>query len=717
MAKDLRLIPAPRSLVRGTGGWAMPAKVVMTLPASQSNTGGWGAVEFGRRAGEVTGRRFVAAKGPGGGGDISVRLDAAMHATLADSIRDQSYRLEIRPEGVEIAAPSAAGIFYAFQTLLQIMRAACGESRNLNRRPRPGGRRSGNMQRRCVLPCLTIFDYPDFARRGVYHDTARGKVPKLKTVLRLVEDLAHLKYNEFQLYIENNYEFRRHPEMYDDTDPFTAEELRKIDAHCRERHIDFVPSLTSLGHFEKILSRPRYRPLAEAEPEQLKAIGAPVWHEAGPWSLAVADPGSKVLLGEMYAEFAPNFSSGQFNICCDEAYDLGRVRSKELADKIGTGRMYVDWINFCDTLVKKHHPGASIQMWGDIILNHPELIAQLPPDATLLEWGYEHDHKFEEHCAVFAERLGKMEENKKGKHGKEKSRGGSGRSFYVAPGTSSWLTLSSRTKNACGNIHNAAAAGLKYGARGILVTDWGDHGHQQLLSASLLAFAYGAAAGWHLAATPNPCAESEKSSSKSRKSAMGAVLAAVSAQFFLDPAAQFAGLAYDLGLTYERLGWQRFNASLDHFLFREKWDFANYVNRAPAGALGGTIAAAKRLEKAFKAAACEHPDAEQIREEFLFTCREIVHTCRRTLLRQAWLAADPAKRNPEEEALRNKPPKALPGHFRREMTALRKEVRQLEKEFARLWLARNKRSRLEDVRAEFRRLEKEYVNFAKSSLP
>ncbi len=248
------------------------------------------------------------------------------------------------------------------------------------------------------------------------------------------------------------------------------------------------------------MSRPKFRHLAEAEPAELKAIGAPVWHEAGPWSLCVTDPGAKRLLADMYADFAPNFSSGQFNICCDEAYDLGKVRSKKLADKIGTGQMYVDWINYCNELVQKHSLGRGIQMWGDIILNHPELIGQLPGDATLLEWGYEQDHKFDEHCNIFAERLRGEEKKKKEK----KKKIVNSRSFYVAPGTSSWLTFSARTKNACGNIHAAAVAGLKYGARGILVTDWGDHGHQQMLSVSMVPFAYGAAAGWNLGATPDP---------------------------------------------------------------------------------------------------------------------------------------------------------------------------------------------------------------------
>ncbi len=218
----------------------------------------------------------------------------------------------------------------------------------------------------------------------------------MDTLLQLIDDLGHLKINEFQIYIENTFEFRRHPQMYDDTTPFTAEEILLLDAACRARHIDFVPSLTSLGHFEKILKRPTFRHLAEADPDELKKAGIKTWCD-DPWTLCVTDPAAKQFLKEMYDEFVPNFSSPQFNICCDESWDLGKGRSKELADKIGVGQMYVDWVNYCNTLSKSH--GKRIQMWGDIILNHPELISQLPADATLLEWGYESHHAFDEHCA------------------------------------------------------------------------------------------------------------------------------------------------------------------------------------------------------------------------------------------------------------------------------------------------------------------------------
>jgi hypothetical protein len=254
-------------------------------------------------------------------------------------------------------------------------------------------------------------------------------------------------------------------------------------------------------------------------------------------------------------------------------------------------------------------------------------------------------------------------------------------------------------------MHNAATNGLKHGAAGMLVTDWGDLGHQQLLAVSLASFAYGAAAGWNLAVTPNP--------HDAAASAVTPLLQAMSYHLFQDPSGTFAGLAYDLGLMYERFGWQRFNGSVDWFLFREKWDFANYVNRAVPKNLPKVVAACEKLAPRFAAAELLRPDGDLLKAEFVFTCDEIVHTCRRTALRQAWLAADPAKRNPEEETLRNKPPRPLPATFRQEMKALGTDAKTLRRQYEGLWLARNKRSRLADVTKEFDRLVTEYTAFAK----
>ena len=66
----------------------------------------------------------------------------------------------------------------------------------------------------------------------------------------------------------------------------------------------------------------------------------------------------------------------------------------------------------------------------------------------------------------------------------------------MCPGTSTWQTIVGSYDNALGNLLNAAENGRKNGAKGYLVTDWGDHGHWQPQLVSYPGFLYGAAVSW-----------------------------------------------------------------------------------------------------------------------------------------------------------------------------------------------------------------------------
>ena len=68
--------------------------------------------------------------------------------------------------------------------------------------------------------------------------------------------------------------------------------------------------------------------------------------------------------------------------------------------------------------------------------------------------------------------------------------------FHVCPGTSSWNSIAGRTRNCLGNLHSAAQHGLRHGATGYLITDWGDNGHWQYQPISYLGFAAGAGLSW-----------------------------------------------------------------------------------------------------------------------------------------------------------------------------------------------------------------------------
>ncbi len=615
---NIPLLPPPRRISRRPGQWELPRVgficvegrdpglllAVKSLEKSlQSRAGRWCWIETAP---------------PPKAQAIHLRLDAAIE-------HEQGYTIDIRPDRVEARAKTPVGLFYAVQTLHQITRSC---------------RRS--------WPCLHIADQPDFARRGFYHDISRGKVPKVQTILWLVEKLAELKINEFQLYIENVYAFKRHREMYADTTPLTARELKRIDKACRLRHIDFVPSLTSLGHFEKILRHPRYRPLAEAEPADLKQRGLTCWSD-DPWSLCVTDPRAKTLITEMYADFLPNFSSSQFNICCDEAYDLGVGRSQAEAQKQGVGRLYVEWIKFCADAAAEH--GKRVQLWGDIILKYPELIRELPANATVLEWGYGAQHPFLEHGKLFAS---------------------CGRPFYVCPGTSSWGSLAGRTANALANLRAAATGGLQRGAVGYLNTDWGDNGHQQLLAVSLLPMAFGAAVAWNHGLASD-----------------AAIIDAVSAQLFADSSGRIAQLAADIGNVYQRINRDPLpNSSLDFHLFREPWAQTTYLEKARQNRMASEIARLERHLATLKQLPSPNRDLALVWQELSFTIRVIRHTLRRTMLRAQ--------------------PTAAPESARREIAALIADIRRLRREFKVLWRKRNKKSRWADVDAHFKRMELEY---------
>ncbi len=360
----------------------------------------------------------------------------------------EGYKIKIHTKGIEISAASDAGRYYAAQTLKDLITIY------------------GNR-----LPTCLIKDEPDFKRRGVYLDCSRGKVPKLRTLKRLVVRLAHWKINELQLYIENVFTFKKHPAIGKGYSPFKPEEILDLQDFCKLHHIRLVGSLASFGHFEKILALPKYRRLGEL----------PGWRGfVGGTTLCPTDAGSIKLISELYSEFVPLFEAEDFNVCCDETWELGKGRSKKQAERIGTGHVYLNFVLKIYRLCRKY--GKRMNIWADIVLQYPELLKELPKNIVLLNWEYEQNGK----------NISRTKELAK-----------TGIPFMVCPGTSDWLTHGSRLPNSMANVKNFAQQGRKYHAEGLLNTDWGDNGHRNSLGVSLHSFAHGAAQSWNGKAVDN----------------------------------------------------------------------------------------------------------------------------------------------------------------------------------------------------------------------
>jgi hypothetical protein len=352
---------------------------------------------------------------------------------------------------VIIECASEAAAFYAVQTLAQIV-DQCGER----------------------LPCLSIDDFPEFEERGVYYDLARGRVPTLESLLLMADTLAHFKINQLQLYIEHTFAFRQHPKIGKGASPLTADDVLCLDAFCRNRHIELVPSLASFGHMSSMLYHPEYRDMTEdrgvGDYKDPDAGGA---HHRKAWTIAPGKRQTYDFLDSLFSEFLPLFSSSRFNVCCDETWDLGTGQSYDACKRRGKGRVYLDHILKLRTLSKRY--GKSIMFWGDIIRKYPDLVPEIPKDVILLDWGYDSHHDFNR-----VRDYARVEVP-----------------FYACPGTRGWVSLFPQLHDSAANIMGYAAAGRRSGARGLLNTDWGDGGHYNFMEYSWFGYLVGAEQSWN----------------------------------------------------------------------------------------------------------------------------------------------------------------------------------------------------------------------------
>ncbi len=484
-----------------------------------------------------------------------------------DEVPGQGYRLTVGRSGTVLEAGDEAGAFYGLQTLRQILRRYGPE-----------------------VPELEIRDYPDFPNRGYMLDVSRCKVPRMDSLYALIDRLAGLKFNHLQLYMEHTFAFPGHEVVWRDASPFTGEEIRALDTYCRDRYIELVPNLNSFGHMERWLRHPEYHYLAES-PEGF----VDPWGTRRPYgSVLKPNDDSLAFLDGLYREFLPHFTSPRFNIGCDETWELGQGWSRPLVEEKGACRVYLDFLKRIHALAESH--GRRVQFWGDIVLKNPACVAELPPSLTGMIWGYEADHPYEANCRNFFE---------------------VGIPIQVVPGTSSWKSLLGRADNCRANLESAAASGLRHGADGLLITDWGDAGHHQFFPIGLPGIVYGAALAW---------------GGKENRSID--LADALDRHVFGAQASGMGRVLLDLGAAYRETGKITSQSTLfHHLLFANPDEIDGWLEGVSVGALRNTRALLDRLAEALADAAPGCPDGELARREIALNIRMANHALERGIAR------------------------------------------------------------------------------------
>ena len=449
--------------------------------------------------------------------------------TNCNDIVEQGYRLSFSEGSVSLESSTEAGVFHGLTTLIQIYQ--------FSQEP---------------VKHFEIEDWPDLKNRGYMLDISRCKVPKMESLYSLVDSLALLKFNQFQLYTEHTFAYANHKIVWENSSPLTADEIQKLGTYCQNRYIELVPNQNSFGHLERWLKHDGYKHLAECPDGYEHPIRG--WLDHG----GTLKPGEDAanFLASLYDELLPNFQSRQINVGCDETWELGQGRSKARAEQVGKHRVYLEFLKRVAQLVNGRE--KAIQFWGDIVLEEESLVAELPDNATSLVWGYEANHPFEKQVPIFSE---------------------SGLPFYVAPGTSSWNSVGGRIENAYTNIKSAIHQAIENEAEGCLLTDWGDFGHHQPDSISFPGIIWTGCMCWCFA----------KNQKRSIESAVGRI-------FLKEPNPSVAAVLELLGSIPNYFKYSIPNATiLNKLLFQNSKDIDSWIHEIPIHELE---AARERLQEA-----------------------------------------------------------------------------------------------------------------------
>ena len=351
-----------------------------------------------------------------------------------EELGDEGYELFIDNNKVVLAANTEKGLFYGKQSLIQLIR---GSKNN-------------------KLQGVHIIDKPVLKYRGVMDDISRGPVPGMEYMKYQIRRLAELKINTLTYYTEHVVRTEKHPEFAPPAGALSIAEWKELSDYAKQYYIELIPNFQSLGHAEKVLLSPKFRNIAESNT-----------------MYALTKPETVEFMRDIYTEMIPAFDSEFFHVNCDETFDIGRGPSAEKVKELGAGRVYADYMNQLSDILREK--GKRMMMWGDIVLQHPEVLDILPKDAVMMTWEYSDYDSYNKWIDPFVAK---------------------GFDFIVCPGVLNSSRTSPDYKMAIPNIRKFIKEGVAKGAMGVLNTVW-DEGGLHTFDQDWYGVAYGAEHSWN----------------------------------------------------------------------------------------------------------------------------------------------------------------------------------------------------------------------------
>jgi len=252
---EVQIIPQPQSSELSSGTYGLPRQAVFStnLPEEDKK-------EFTEYL-----QASPFALQPEAEGTQKSVVSFTIIAPVSDQESMESYQLSVTGKGISVVAPSAAGLFYGFQSLLQLAEQEA----------------DGTFS----FPLIEIKDSPRFSYRGLHLDVSRHFRTK-EFLKKQLDAMARYKLNRFHWHLTDGagwrLEIKRYPELTEqaayrpypnwkawwkggrkyctkdapgaDGGYYTQEDVREIVEYARQRHITVIPEIEMPGHSEEVLA-------------------------------------------------------------------------------------------------------------------------------------------------------------------------------------------------------------------------------------------------------------------------------------------------------------------------------------------------------------------------------------------------------------------------------------------------------------------------------
>jgi len=374
-------------------------------------------------------------------GDINLNIVKTLADIKVDkNLYNQAYHISITKNKIEINAITEQGLFYGTMSLIQLLEQNSTQE----------------------IPTMEISDWPDMELRGISDDISRGQVSNMQNFRRIIDFIARYKMNVYMPYMEDMLQLKSYPSIGKNRGALSNKEVKEIVKYAAERYIDVIPIFQTLGHFENILTSKEFLDYAEFP---------------GAASLAVTEEKTYVFIENMLKEVFVLFPSKYINIGADESYDVGYGKSEYLTNQIGKAKVHAEHYKKVFKICKENN--KKVMMYGDVILNHTNILDLIPKDVTIVDWHYGANKRYPS-TDIFKE---------------------AGFQFIVSPSVWNFRTVFPTYQIALPNIKTIVHDGLLNGSIGMINSNWGDYGAETFKEFVLFGYAWSAQCSWNYEAS------------------------------------------------------------------------------------------------------------------------------------------------------------------------------------------------------------------------